>query len=183
MRRPRVHSPPGPLRLASLFACLLGLFGASGCNLIDVITGREARLLEMVPGGNVGTGALDCWLTMEFRDYPEDADLRDVRVRFYSAALKKPAEFDWRYIASNDVKANGTAFGSGYVKAQNTTPDAPPPLGEPIKVRFPLSARDVIEDAPSTLWLQAELYWGGEVQHSLRRTIEHVYSRTGDTLF
>ena len=48
----------------------------------------------------------------------------------------------------------------------------------PIKVRFPLQARDVIENAPETLWLEAELYWGGDEQDTEKDVIDHAYSRT-----
>ena len=163
----------------ALAAVLLGL---PSCNAIDVVIGRHAKLSKMVPGGSIATGALECWLTIEFNRYPKDADLRDVRVRFTSIALDAPAEFDWRYISQHDKIAAGNAFGSGYHEAEMTLPTQPPPLGKPTKVRFPLSARRVIEQAPSTLFLEAELYWGGEKQHTLRKTIEHVYSR-GNGLF
>ena len=83
------------------------------------------------------------------------------------------------YIAEHDYLAQsaGSSFGSGHVEAKNTSAESPPPLGEAIKVRFPLEARSVIEDMPSTLSLQAELCWGGKKQDSVRRTIEHVYTR------
>ena len=81
------------------------------------------------------------------------------------------------YPTAPDKIAAGNAFGSGYHEAEMTLPTQPPPLGKPTKVRFPLAARRVIEQAPSTLFLEAELYWGGEKQHTLRKTIEHVYSR------
>jgi hypothetical protein len=64
-----------------------------------------------------------------------------------------------------------------------TRPDGDPPLGQPTKIRLPLRARRQIENTPSTLWLEAELYWGGAVQDSIKRTIEHVYSRSPDGFF
>ena len=54
-------------------------------------------------------------------------------------------------------------------------PEAPPILGKAIKARFPLRAKPKIENAPSTLKLHAKLYWAGEHQDSISRTIEHVY--------
>jgi hypothetical protein len=57
-----------------------------------------------------------------------------------------------------------------------TSPDSRPPLGRPTKIRFPLPARATIDGAPETLYLEAELYWGGEKQHTLRQTIEHIYA-------
>jgi hypothetical protein len=108
---------------------------------------------------------------------------RDIRIRFESIALEEPAEFDWAYIASRDVVAAGSDFGSGHRAADETQPGAKPPLGKPTKVRLPLRAKRKIEDAPSTLWLEAKLYWGGKEQDSERRTIEHVYSSSPDGFF
>ena len=136
----------------------------------------DAKLSNMIPGGNVATGRLDCWLTFEFESPPSGVDPRDVRVRFSSVALVEPAEFDWAYIASHDYLAKSEgAFGSGNTQAQHTTPDGAPPVGEAIKARFPLRAKQEIENAPSPLWLEAELWWGGKKQDSLKRTLEHVY--------
>ena len=153
-----------PLFLAlSLFCC-----AATACS--------NAKLSNMVPGGNVATGGLDCWLTFEFDRYPDGVDPRDVRVRFTSVALQQPAEYDWKYIASHDFLAKSEGrFGSGHTRAEHTTPDQAPPLGEAIKARFPLQAKLKVENAPSTLWLKAELYWGGKKQDSAKRSIEHVY--------
>ena len=82
---------------ALLLACALSasLALSGGCNLIDITLGRHASLTRMVPGGNVASGELACWLTLEFSRYPKHADLRDVKVRFESIALAEPAEFDW----------------------------------------------------------------------------------------
>jgi hypothetical protein len=137
----------------------------------------------MVPGGNIANGQLDCWITLEFTRYPDGADLRDVRIRFESTALEQPAEFDWAYIASRDVVAQGTDFGSGHRQAEATQPGENPPLGQPTKVRLPLRAKRKIENAPATLWLEAELYWGGAKQDSVRRSLEHVYASTPDGFF
>lgn len=164
------------LLLAGVVTSLLLLSG--GCNFIDLALGRHATLTHMSPGRNLGGGELECWLTLEFTRYPKDADLRDVKVRFESIALAEPAEFDWAYIARNDKIARGQRFGTGYREAEMTSPEKPPPLGEPTKVRFPLRAKLVIDKAPAVLYLEADLYWGGVKQDSLRAAIEHVYSRT-----
>lgn len=50
-------------------------------------------------------------------------------------------------------------------------------------VRLPLRAKRVIEDAPATLWLEAQLDWGGKKQDSQRRTLEHVHSSTPGGFF
>jgi hypothetical protein len=168
--------------LATRTLCWLTLValcaGLAGCNFIDIVLGKHASLDKMVPGDSVG-GDFNCWLTMEFDRYPEGVDPTDVHVRFTSVALEQEAVFDWDYIAEHDYLARsaGAKFGSGNVVAEDTSAGAPPPLAEAIKVRFPLEARSVIEDMPSTLYLQAELYWGGKKQDSVRRTIEHVYAR------
>jgi hypothetical protein len=164
--------------------CLATLLTAiPACNVIDALVGRHAELSEMVPGGNINTGDLECWLTLEFKRYPEGVDLRDVRVRFESIALQEPQEFEWPFIAKHDQLPRGTKFGSGYSKNDRTTPGENPPLDDPFKVRFPLRAKTRIENAPSNIWLNAELYWGGKKQDSVRRSIEHVYSRTENGFF
>jgi hypothetical protein len=168
---------------AAVVALALASLAVAGCNVIDAVRGRHARITKMVPGGNIGNGQLDCWITLEFDRYPDGADLRDVRVRFDSIALQEPAEFDWAYIASRDVAAKGGDFGGGYRKADETRPGEKPPLGKPTKVRLPLRAKPKIENAPSTLWLEAELYWGGKKQDSERRTLEHVYASTPNGFF
>ena len=158
-------------------ACVVALAGTlAGCNLIETAF-SNASLRGMVPGGNVATGQLDCWLVLEFESTPEGIDPKDVRVRFESMALLEPAEFDWAYIASHDRLAQGQRFGSGHKNNEATTPNTDPPLGSPMKVRFPLRARQRIDDMPTPLWLEAQLYWGGVKQSTERRTIEHVYSR------
>lgn len=139
----------------------------------------DAQLSDMVPGGNIMTGQLECWLTLEFERLPDGIDPRDVKVRFVSDALEAPAEFDWRFIASHDlaVKENA-AFGSRFQAKETSHPDGPPPLKDPLRVKFPLEAkRRVRTGFGSTLWLHAELYWGGEKQDSVKRSIEHMYQR------
>ena len=161
-------------------AVALGCLLLPGCNLIDVALGRDAKIEKMIPGGNVATGQLDCWLTLNFARLPSGIDAKDVRVRFESIALVESAEYDWAYIANHDfvVGGAGAAFGSGHVRAEHTTPDQPPELNKPTKVRFPLKARDTIENAPDKIYLHATLYWGGKKQHSSKRMLEHVYAST-----
>ena len=164
------------MRRTSLTLCTLGLAASlAACNLIDTNLARHAELSHMVPSSSHEAGALECWVTLEFKRYPKGGDLRDVVVRFESMALAEPAEFDWEYIATRDKLTRRNGFGVLH-EAEMTSPVSRPPLGQPTMVRFPLQARAVIDDAPATLYLEAELYWGGEKQDTLRRTIEHVYS-------
>jgi hypothetical protein len=171
-----------PLACAVL-ALAIASMAVAGCNFIDVVRGRHAKISKMVPGGNIARSQLDCWVTLEFDRYPDGADLRDVRLRFESIALEAPVEFDWAYIASRDVTAAGSDFGSGHRNASETQPGENPPLGKPTKVRLPLRAKRKIEEAPATLWLEATLYWGGKKQHSERRSLEHVYSSSPGGFF
>ena len=161
--------------LAFTVSCLALALGA-GCNLIETDLARHARISHMVPALSDDPESLECWLTLEFSHYPEDGDLRDVRVRFESIALAEAAEFDWAYIAAHDKLTPREGFGIGLHEAEITNAVSRPPLGHPTQVRFPLRAKPVIEDAPSTLYLEAELYWGGQKQHLLRQTLEHVYT-------
>jgi hypothetical protein len=169
-------------RTAAFCLTLLAL-SLSGCNVIDIVTGHGAEITNMTPGGDISGGGMDCWLTLEFKGLPEGADARDVRVRFESVALEEPAEFDWAFIASHDKISAGDAFGSGYHNNSETTANTDPPLGQPIKARFPLKARTEIANAPSPLYLEAELYWGGKKRDSAKRTIGHVYSHTPNSFF
>ncbi len=154
--------------------------GLVACNVIDAALGRHAHLSNMVPGQSVTGGDLQCWLTMEFDRLPEGIDHRDVVVRFTSVALERPVEFDWQYIASHDliVPDGGQAFGAGHQRFEASKPSQPPPVGQAFKVKFTLPAKQTIENAPDTLYLEAELVWGGQSQDSTQRTIEHVYAST-----
>jgi hypothetical protein len=171
-----------PLSCAVL-ALSIASMAIAGCNFVDVVRGRHAKISKMVPGGNIANTQLNCWITLEFDRYPAGVDLRDVRIRFESIALEAPAEFDWEYIASRDVVAAGTDFGSGFRDADETQPGENPPLGQPTKVRLPLRAKREIENAPPTVWLEAELYWGGKKQDSERRALEHVYASSPEGFF
>jgi hypothetical protein len=157
--------------------------GSLGCNVINAVIGRDARITKIIAGGNAATGKFDCWLTLEFDRLPKGIDPKDVEVRFTSIALVRESSFDWSYIASHDVLSSGTKFGSGYHEATATQPNLDPPLGEVVKVRFPLRAKEMIESAPSPLWLHAELYWGGKKQDSTKDGIDHAYSRTEGGFF
>ena len=152
----------GRLALAAL------LLGLTACG------GGGAELTNMVPGGNLATGQLECWLTLEFKEIPSGGDPRDVRVVFRSDALREPTEFDWSWIAERDVVARGMRGGNQSNEA--TRADAAPPLGEPLKVKFPLRAKRRLERAiGSSIWLEAELHWGGRQQDSIERTLDHMY--------
>ena len=143
----------------------------SGCSLFS-----SAELSEMVPGMSKQMDKLECWLTIEFKKYPEGIDLRDVRVKFTSMALEEPEEFDWDYIADQDVISLG--FMKGYNPNPASSPDEDPPLNTPIKVKYPLRAKHYINiPAGETILLKADLYWGGKKVASNDRMIEHVYHR------
>lgn len=165
--------PPQPthVRWVQLCAWTVLLALASGC---DPVFWRDARITDIVPGGNIATGQLDCGLTLEFIEPPDDP--LDVLVRFDSMAMASPMEFDWSFIAGRDVRTKGGAFGSGHSANGDTTASDAPPLGVPIRVRFPLHAKEYIEmGRVESLYLTADLYWGGVKHHSVRRTINHIY--------
>ena len=172
-----------PRRPAAALAGLGLALALAGCNVIDAITAKPVRIARMVPGGNVATGGLECWLTLEIGEWPSGAAADDLRVRFSGLALETPAEFDWAFVAANDVVAAGSEFGSGHAPATATRPDAPPPAGASIKIRFPLDAKQEIAEAPDLLELDAEVLVGGRRVDHERRSIEHVYSRAGNTFF
>jgi len=159
-----------PLRILILCLTMLTLLSAPGCSLLS-----DARLSEMMPGMSDMMDKLECWLTIEFKRYPDNVSLRDVKVVFSSIALFEDQSFDWQYIAANDQIAQG--LGKGYRPNEESQPDQDPPLKIKIKVNYPLRARPRLEDLDETITLEAELFWGGKSQGSLSRTIEHVYER------
>ncbi len=156
---------------------------ASGCNWIETTFGGDVVIEEMVAGQSVSNRALSCWLTFDFKRLPDGVDPTDVKVRFESIALREPAEFDWRYIATHDVERAGERFGSGHRPIPESTPGAPPPLNRPLKVKFELPGKEKIEDAPTAIWLNATIYWGGQEQDSDKRRLDHAYSRTEGGFF
>ncbi len=141
-----------------------------GCNRVEI--------QEMVPGGNVHSGQLECWLTLEFAEPPAGVDPTDVQVIFDSIALAEPAEFDWAYIASHDQVALGMM--QGFAQNEETWPDADPPVAMPIKVKYPLRARPRLQlDTGDSLDLTATVYWGGKKVASQTRSVRHVYRSEG----
>jgi hypothetical protein len=138
----------------------------------------DAKIDNMIAGGNIGTGELECWLVLKFDRYPEGANARDVKVRFHSNALSGKPEFNWTYIAGRDVIA-GKRFGDGNRPNEATTASSEPPLGQPIKVKFPLYAKREIETRTHEIWLHADLYWGGVKQDSMKRDIQRLYVPEG----
>ena len=162
-----------------LVALLLGL---PSCNMVEAVF-SDARLVDMVAAQNLASGELGCWLEIEFKSLPSGVDPTDVRVRFESIALVEPADFDWSFISQHDVVTNGGRFGSGYRDNEQTSPASAPPLGETVRVRFPLRALSVIENAPRPIWLEAHLYWGDREQSSRKRTLDHVYESKPGSFF
>ena len=162
---------------------VVGLVAASslGCNVIETVFGGDVFIRNMVAGQKLSNGQVDCWLTLEFKGLPENA--RDIRVRFESVALEEPAEFDWAYIARHDVVSQGARFGSGHAPLKKTTPSSPPPLGEELKVNFPLRAKRKLDPAPSAIWLHASVYYGYDEQDSDKRRLDHVYERESGSFF
>jgi hypothetical protein len=139
----------------------------------------DATIDNMIPGGNIGSGELECWLVLEFDSYPDGADLRDISVRFHSNALTDTPEFDWAYIAERDV-ISGKRFGDGHSPNQATSAASEPPLGQPMKVKFPLYAKPELETSTNEIWLHADLYWDGVKQDSMKRDIQRLYGSKDD---
>lgn len=153
-------------RLLVVFSAAF-LLATAGC-------GGGASIEDMVAGGDIGRGDLGCWVTMKFDKLP-DGDPRDVVVKFHSEALNGMPEFDWKYIATHDVVQQESGW--GYQENTATTPDQPPPLGQITKVKFPLNAKRRIENMGTSIWLNAELHWGGKKQDSDKDNIRRIYER------
>ncbi|MBW2374331.1 MAG: hypothetical protein JRF70_17565 [Deltaproteobacteria bacterium] len=163
------------LRFATSALLAAVLFPASGCSLL-----RDAEISSMVPGGNLMTGTLECWLELTFSGAP-DGDPRDVVVEFDSIVMPGPQRVGWDFIAQHDQVRKGDF--QGYRLNSDTTPDSAPPLETAIRVKVPLKALDRVQlDMGDDLKLTATLYWGGEKQHSVSRNLGHVYQREGSAL-
>lgn len=147
---------------------------------VALLACHDARIETMVPGGAIMTGELECWLRLEFDEPPAGIDPTEVYVVFRSEALDEDTEFDWAYISSNDV-VSGADFGSGNRPNTRTHADTPPPVGETLKVRFPLDAKRRLLSAPlGPLWLEAELWWGDELQDTSKSDIQRLYRSEDD---
>jgi hypothetical protein len=147
------------------------LLVAGGCSFF-----KSASITEMVPGMSKELDRLECWITIEFKKVPGGMNPRDVKVRFSSIALDKPAEFDWEYIAAHDVLPVGDM--QGYKDNSDSQPDRDPPLGVPIRVNYALQAKERIYiPAGEAIKIRAELFWGGKLVDSEEGIIEHVYER------
>ena len=96
-----------PARILIFCLTMLTLLSAAGCSLL-----ADAKLSDMKPGMSDMMDKLECWLTIEFKKYPDNVDLRDVKVVFSSIALFADQSFNWQYIAANDQIAQG--LGKGY---------------------------------------------------------------------
>jgi hypothetical protein len=134
----------------------------------------NAKITAMTPGG-LTTGNFHCWVTLEFKKYPEGIDRRDVRVVFSSIALEQgTTSFDWNFIAEN--AAVPKKVGVGRERAQNTSPDSAPQLNYPIDINFPLVPKLRIQSEESP-WLKAELLWGGKKQDESTASVRFLYKR------
>ena len=78
----------GLRRLLILLVLVVGSFGCV-----------NAEIDEMVAGGHIMNGELECWLKLGFDEPPADIVPTDVIVRFHSDALDGVTEFDWAFIA------------------------------------------------------------------------------------
>ena len=156
-----------------LMLCLMvpALLATPGCGLF-----KQATLSQMMPGISEMMDKLECWLTIEFKKYPEGVNPKDVKVVFSSFALHNKQAFSWQYIAAHDQIAQG--LGKGYKPNEASQPDQDPPLKTKIKVNYPLQAKMHLENIEGVIELKAELFWGGKKQDSITTTIEHVYDRT-----
>jgi len=133
----------------------------------------NAKIKMMIPGG-LSTGNFNCWVTLEFKNYPQGIDLKDVKMVFSSIALvKETTTFDWKFIAENAAVPKQT--GVGRVRAENTSPDKDPPLNYPIDINFPLDPKPIIESGESP-WLKAELMWGGKRQDESSASVRFLYN-------
>jgi len=155
-----------PVLLSCVIVCLAWLTGCGGAG--------NAKISSMMPTG-FATGRFSCWLTIDFKKIPPGINKRDVKVVFSSTCMPNPLTFDWSSIAAKaQVKK---AKGKGREKATEVSPDSDPPLNYPFDVKFPLEAKQALMESETDFILNAELYWGGELQDSDYASIRHFYKR------
>ncbi len=155
----------------SLVALAISLCQILACSALEPQDIPPAQLLSMIPPPPPVEGQPNCKLTLEFNDVPPQIDPKDVRVRFYSVAMRQPAEFDWSFIA-----ANHTLPRSSLPVPRRGDRAASPPLGHAMRVEFPLAMRNDLAGVTGPVWLQAELYWGGEIQDSARMALGPIFA-------
>ncbi len=114
-------------------------------------------------------------MNLEFRKYPKDINLRDVKVVFSSDALVDTLTFDWHFIAPLAMVKKKTG-GWGRIKAEGFASHLDPRLKYPFDIRFPLKAKTELPPEAS-LVLRADLYWGGKKQDSVSKSIRYLYKK------
>jgi hypothetical protein len=134
----------------------------------------NVEISKMSAGLDTGMTALECWLTLDFKEAPS-GDLNDLVVEFEGEALIGGKQsFDWEWIASHDMTAVGKR-----TRNDKTTPDGLPPIGEATQAKFPLRARIYVDDASFNMPLVATVYWAGKKQDKMQRSVGHAYSHGG----
>lgn len=150
----------------------LAAYALVGLMVVKALVTGNAEITEFVPGTNYASAkGFEAWLTLEFHRGPLFGNDTDVKVVFSSGIFGNDGVCTWDYIAQNDVLPQG--LGLGFKLNTQTTPDLPPPRGEPIKVKCSLNAemRDK-QRSPSGVDLTAKLYWGGWKQDDYTRVID-----------
>lgn len=158
-------------------ALLVGIGG--GCSFFGA---GDAKINNMVAAGDLfgntrPDGELEVTLSIEFLQIPEGIDPQDVKVVFEGNTLEAGAitEFDWAYIASKaKQKMGGGQWGRKAIPG--LSPDSDPILNQEMDIFFNLDLEQRTE-TQGDLYVVATLYWGGQKQDSIRRSISHLYER------
>lgn len=133
----------------------------------------DAKITDMSSAGvdNAASGEASFWLEMEFGELAPGGDARDVELRLESSALTEPAAYDWHYLAAHDVKFRAPR---PYLNSDTSPLRAPKP-GETLLIEVPIKIRTTAPQPAVYIPLDAELYWGGILQDTERRTLGHMY--------
>ncbi|MDY7230529.1 hypothetical protein [Hyalangium rubrum] len=143
-------------------ACVVALMACS-----------KAEISDVTPGA-ANVGAAEVWITLTFKELPQEGDPTDVELTLDSTVLGDQIVMSWADIAERDVIALGDF--KGHAINTETTGDQPPPLGTPIKFRITLPYREEVKvKNTDDLMLHLSLSWAGKREDSDKEPIGHLY--------
>ena len=155
-----MSNPDGSLlgKLVWLVA-LVGIGYGAWWGYKRLFVGQQDAVLQAVlvnVDGNIAQ------IDLTFEKQPATGDPKDVQITLASKALTAPVVWDWAKIAAGD-------------NSSQTTPDTPPPLNQPLRVRIPIQLKPAFHGDMSDAVLEAKLQWAGMAQDEGTATLWNKY--------
>jgi hypothetical protein len=127
-----------------------------------VVGEGNAKISGMTPSGVASEAG--CWVDFEFKNTPAGIDPMDAKIVFSGPLLvTDKLEYRWDFIGAHAQTPR--KVGTGWEKATDVSPSAPPPLNTPFSVSFPVPIKsETMSD--NDFDVTATLYWGGRKQSS-----------------